>query len=136
MMNPFEFKHAITGQPYRFARRAVGPIGEDTNNQDLLTLAVGAGYTYLANIITPLMLIDAGYKGLPMHTATIYGKYPWDTMYEYTTKASKATRLGTKYGGKVGGKLAGRLIPGVGWAMVAYDVYDVAVNRSLWGFDL
>ena len=134
MMNPFEFKHSITGVPYRLSRHIVGDTID--NDEEALTLIMGGLYTYVANIITPLMMIDAGYKGLPRHTATIFGKYPWDTMYEYTTKASKATSLGTKYGGKVGGKLAGRLIPGVGWAMVAYDVYDVTVNRSLWGFDL
>jgi len=35
----------------------------------------------------------------------------------------------------MGGRVAARLIPGVGWALLAYDVYDIAYNRSLWGFD-
>ena len=45
-------------------------------------------------------------------------------------------KAGVKHGAKIGGRVGARLIPGVGWAMVAYDAYDLAVNRSLWGFDL
>jgi hypothetical protein len=45
-------------------------------------------------------------------------------------------KAGVKTGAKIGGRVGARLIPGVGWAMIAYDVYDVAANRSLWGFDL
>jgi hypothetical protein len=45
-------------------------------------------------------------------------------------------KAGVKTGAKIGGRVGARLIPGVGWGLLAYDVYDVAANRSLWGFDL
>ncbi len=44
-------------------------------------------------------------------------------------------KAGLKGGVKVGARVGGRLIPGVGWALLDYDVYDIAYNRSLWGFD-
>lgn len=44
-------------------------------------------------------------------------------------------KAGIKTGAKLGGRVGARLIPGIGWAMLAYDVYDISVNRSLWGFD-
>ncbi len=44
-------------------------------------------------------------------------------------------KLWMKGGAKLGARVGGRLIPGVGWALLAYDVYDIAYNRSLWGFD-
>ena len=48
----------------------------------------------------------------------------------------KGASGGARIGAKLGGRVGARLIPGVGWALLAYDVYDVAANRSLWGFDL
>ncbi len=58
----------------------------------------------------------------------------------YGTPFSKGTqkawqKAGAKAGVKLGARVGGRLIPGVGWALLAYDVYDIAYNRSLWGFD-
>ncbi|AXH79053.1 MAG: putative membrane protein [Circular genetic element sp.] len=52
-------------------------------------------------------------------------------------KASKGAwkGAGAKAGAKLGARVGGRLIPGVGWALLAYDVYDIAYNQSLWGFD-
>ncbi len=49
---------------------------------------------------------------------------------------SSIKKAGVKSGAKIGAKVGGRLIPGVGWALLAYDVYDIAANRSLWGFSL
>lgn len=31
-------------------------------------------------------------------------------------------------------RLLSRVLPGVGWALLAYDAYDILVNRSFWGF--
>lgn len=33
-------------------------------------------------------------------------------------------------------RLLSRALPGVGWALLAYDAYDILVNRSFWGFKL
>jgi len=129
----YEWKQEVTSAPLR---RMIAERPEKITDEYMLATLAVAVPTLLANTITPVLLIDAGKRGLPMHTGTYFGKMPWDTMYEYTTKASKATRAGTRVGGKLGGRIAGRLIPGIGWAMLAYDVYDVAVNRSLWGFEL
>jgi hypothetical protein len=53
-----------------------------------------------------------------------------------TRTLAKGASRGARVGAKLGGRIGGRLIPGVGWALLAYDVYDVAANRSLWGFKL
>ena len=147
--NPLEFKHGIAGQPFRIARHLVGPQDEveDTeaaNLGALLILGTGAAYTAAANLAAPFALIQSGVSGNRYFTGLSVGYsklgYPMP-LFNYVTPASSATKLGAKLGGKVGaaklgGKLAGRLIPGVGWALLAYDVYDIAANRSLWGFDL
>jgi hypothetical protein len=97
-----------------------------------------------------------------MFSHVTYARFnPWaKPIFHYTQAASKAERiggkvgsgltrlaLGTKHispkylkagmkmGSKVGARVGGRLIPGVGWALLAYDVYDIAFNQSLWGFD-
>jgi len=31
-------------------------------------------------------------------------------------------------------KMVARVLPGVGWALLAYDAYDLLVNQSIWGF--
>jgi hypothetical protein len=46
--------------------------------------------------------------------------------------ATKAIAKGAKYGGRIGTKL----IPGLGWAMLAYDVYDLVANKRLFGVEL
>ncbi len=142
-MNPFEFKHALTGQPYRFARRSVGPLGEDTGNAELLTLAIGASYTIGMNVAAPFSLIQAGVRGNRYFSHVDFVRHsPYPIpLFNYVTPGSAAEKFGAKLGGKLGAKklgarVAGRLIPGLGWGLLAYDVYDIAVNRSLWGFDL
>ena len=57
-------------------------------------------------------------------------------VFRYYHPPSPAFRSGAKVAGKLGGRVAARVIPGIGWGLLAYDVYDVAVNRRLWGFDL
>ena len=143
-MNPFEFKHAIAGQPYRFARRYTGPIGEDSTNWDIASLALGAVQTAGLNLAAPAALIQSGFRGNTYFAGLSVGYsslgYPMP-LFNYITPGSAAEKFGAKLGGKVGAKkigarVAGRLIPGLGWGLLAYDVYDIAVNRSLWGFDL
>jgi len=56
-------------------------------------------------------------------------------VFSKTKTIAKGSSRGARIGAKVGGKVGARLIPGLGWAMLAYDAYDIAVNRSLWGFD-
>ena len=155
MFNPLEFKHGIAGQPYRLARRiAPVPTGSQSETENLGSLlihGIGAAYTAGMNLAAPLSLIQAGVRGDTYFTglAVGYSKigYPMP-LFNYVTPASAAERFGARVGGragakvglkagaKVGARIGGRLIPGVGWALLAYDVYEVAVNRSLWGFDL
>jgi len=49
--------------------------------------------------------------------------------------AMKGTRFAGK-GARFGGKFAVRAVPGLGWAMLAYDAYDLAANRRLFGIQL
>jgi hypothetical protein len=60
----------------------------------------------------------------------------WTGALGKTKTLAKGGASGARVGAKVGGRVGARLIPGLGWAMLAYDVYDISVNRSLWGFDL
>ena len=69
--------------------------------------------------------------------ARVGGRIHAQTMYNMGKGLKSSTRALTKGAGyKIGARIGGRLIPGVGWALLAYDVYDIAYNRSLWGFDL
>ncbi len=64
------------------------------------------------------------------------GKFLSADIWPVTGKTRKAwQKAGVKGGAKLGARVGGRLIPGVGWALLAYDVYDIAFNQSLWGFD-
>ncbi|AXH74621.1 MAG: putative membrane protein [Circoviridae sp.] len=141
-MNPLDIKHRIAGQPYRLARHIVGESIED--DPELLIAGIGAAYTAVANLAAPLSLIQAGARGNRYFTGLTVGYsklgYPMP-LFNYVTPGSVAEKFGAKLGGKVGARkigarVAGRMIPGLGWGLLAYDVYDVAVNRSLWGFDL
>ena len=148
--NPLEFKHRIAGQPFRISLKLIGPLseldeGSETNELfGLVTLATGALYTGALNLAAPFSLIQAGARGNRYFTGLSVGYssigYPMP-LFNYVTPGSAAEKFGAKLGGKVGAKklgarVAGRLIPGLGYGLLAYDVYDIAVNRSLWGFDL
>jgi len=94
--------------------------------------------TLVGNVLLPAKLIEMGLRPRPVLEGITYVKsaigYPmpvWNMFHG----ASPAYKTGARVAGKVGGRVGARLIPGVGWALLAYDVYDVAVNRSLWGFD-
>ncbi len=60
----------------------------------------------------------------------------WTGILGSTKTLAKGAASGARVGGKLGARIGGRLIPGVGWALLAYDAYDIAFNQSLWGFDL
>jgi len=53
-----------------------------------------------------------------------------------TRTLAKGASGGARVGAKLGGRVGSRLIPGIGWGLLAYDVYDITVNQRLWGFDL
>ncbi len=76
--------------------------------------------------------------GSTVGSVLVPGRRPvtWTGAFGKTTTLAKGAASGARVGGKIGARVGGRLIPGVGWALLAYDVYDIAANRSLWGFDL
>lgn len=43
---------------------------------------------------------------------------------------------GWQHGLRIGGKVAGRLVPGLGWALLAYDIWQIFRGKSEPGFDL
>ncbi len=157
MFNPIEFKHDITSRPLREMWERFEP-GDDPVPYALIGMITAA-----VNLAPAATLIQAGVRGERLFSHVSYARFnPWaKPIFHYVTAASKAERfgaavgskatgllLGTKHispkylkagmkmGGKFGARIGGRLIPGVGWALLAYDVYDIAANRSLWGFDL
>ena len=107
--------------------------------------AYAAAPTFIGNILLPVNLISSGLKPQPInlglshyrHHFHIASRAHWmEPVFEVLHKASPAYKAGARVGGKVGGRIGARLLPGVGYGLLAYDVYDIAVNRSLWGFDL
>jgi len=95
---------------------------------------------YLTRMSNPNMMSYA-YKGLDplkfgMHAAIQSRK-------DFQMASSKAFQVGSKIGARygtkaarLGGKFAVKAIPGVGWGMLAYDVYDLVANRRLFGIQL
>jgi len=142
MRNLIKAKQDFTSIPLKLAWQISRDIDRDkqTWKGELAEAGLWAYFglgTISFNIYPAIKLIDLGSKGPRyMDVAFKFTRlgYP---MPAFTWKAlpSRATVLGERYGGRIGGKIAGRAIPFLGWAMVAYDVYDVVVNRSLWGFD-
>jgi hypothetical protein len=128
----------------------MGP-SEDWTDESVLTAIYLGGVTAVANLMPAATLIQSGYRGNRYFSHLSYAKssigFPMPR-FNYITPASGAERIGARVGARVGSRLGlqagakfgarvgGRLIPGVGWALLAYDVYDIAANRSLWGFDL
>ena len=109
----------------------------------------------MAHISTPIILtrmsnphiMSYAYAGLdPEKFGT---KAAVRSRKEFQMASSRAFRMGetiggtmmkgTRYAGraaKVGGRFAVKAIPGLGWSMLAYDVYDLAANRRLFGIQL
>ena len=68
---------------------------------------------------------------------------------EFQMASSRAFRMGESLGGyvmkgtkfagragRIGGRFAFKAVPGLGWSMLAYDAYDLAANRRLFGIQL
>jgi len=118
-----------------------------------ILFVVASTPTFMGNILLPGKLISMGIRPQPIMEGISYVRHspypkPIYHMFHGATPAYKVgerigsklggktgLKVGLKVGGKIGGRVAARLIPGVGWALLAYDVYDIAYNRSLWGFD-
>ena len=108
-------------------------------------MAYAAAPTFAANVMLPVNLIGSGIKPQPVleglshyipHVHLPTRSYWLEPVFSVKHSSSKAFKAGARVGGKLGGRIGARLIPGIGYGLLAYDVYDVAVNRSLWGFDL
>ena len=106
--------------------------------------AYAAAPTIYGNILMPAQLTAMGFRPQPIveglsykiHVAPKAGAYWLEPVFHTLHGASPAYKAGARVGGKVGGRIGARLIPGIGYGLLAYDVYDIAANRSLWGFDL
>ena len=114
--------------------------GEPENLQDILVHSLAAA-PVLSNLVGPLALINAGIRPQKIFQGVHYMPdalkfHQMFPVFRYYHPPSPAFRSGAKVAGKLGGRVAARVIPGIGWGLLAYDVYDVAVNRRLWGFDL
>ncbi len=153
-MNLLEIKHDLLGRPLKEFTRRMGP-SEHWTDESVLTAIYLGGVTAAANLMPAATLIQSGYRGNRYFSHLSYAKssigFPMPR-FNYVTPFSAAERLGARVGGRIGARagtraavlggakfgarVGGRLIPGVGWALLAYDVYDIAANRSLWGFDL
>lgn len=101
-------------------------------------LAYTASPVFMGNILFPAKLIMMGLRPAPVFEGISFVRNsPYvKPMFNYFHGASPAYKAGARVGGKAGGRVGARLIPGVGYGLLAYDAYDIVVNRSLWGFDL
>lgn len=101
-------------------------------------MAYAASPIFMGNILFPAKLIMMGLRPAPVVEGISFVRHsPYvKPMWNVFHGASPAYKAGLRVGGKVGGRVAARLIPGVGYGLLAYDLYDIGVNRSLWGFDL
>jgi len=57
-------------------------------------------------------------------------------MGDVSKKALAKRHLRGKAMAKIGGRIASRAIPGLGWALLAYDAYDLVANQRLFGVQL
>ncbi len=149
MFNPIEFKHDITSRPLLWMLDKARANDAAPSDADAVAFAIVGLYTAAANVYPAAALIHMGQLPPMLFTHTTFKRFnPWlEPVFHYSRELSKAERIGaaaasrlgksvgTKAGAKLGARIGGRLIPGVGWALLAYDVYDIAFNQSLWGFD-
>ncbi len=163
MFNPLEYKHDIAGRPLKYMIKRFEPGDEFFPYALVGMITAAVNLAPAATLIQMGSRGDLLYQGITMgkkpwdltfhYMATasraeriggaVGGRIGGRSMLElarYGTPFSKGTqkawqKAGAKAGVKLGARIGGRLIPGVGWALLAYDVYDIAYNRSLWGFD-
>jgi len=121
----------------------------DEGNAPLAHLGIQMG-NFVAHVAGPLYLTSMGkphimsyaYKGLdPMKVGLRTAmkdrrafQIASSPAYQLGSKAGK--KLGLKTGARVAGRVGARLVPGLGWAMLAYDVYDLVANQRLFGVEL
>jgi len=91
----------------------------------------------IADVGPKVMLISSSTPNI----ASYYYQGPGKVAYRATTSpAYKAGfRAAKRFGpraARVGGRIGTKLIPGVGWALLAYDVYDLVANKRLFGIEL
>jgi hypothetical protein len=159
ILSIFDERNKLLSWPLRF----FAPYGKDLLEEyedsvpgtigTALLFAYASTPTFVGNILLPGKLVTMGIRPQPIVESMHFVKglpyiKPMWTVFHGATPAynvgknigakvggKTGLRAGVRVGGKIGGRVAARLIPGVGWAMLAYDVYDIAYNRSLWGFD-
>jgi len=144
MGNLIDAKHQFTSIPLKIVYQISSGV-EDRENMssmtqvaEILMWTYAGTFTVTINAWPAIKLIDMGMRPLPIfERVTFVRNNPWvKPIFHYYHGSSDAYRFGARYGGRVGGKIASRLIPLAGWALVAYDVYDLIINRSIWGFDI
>ncbi len=163
MLNPLEFKHDIASRPLKWLLKSPSKDWNDWYFAAVVTVGIETAAVNLAPAWMLIQAGYRG-ETVFSHVSYVRFN-PWaQPIFHYITPASRAERIGGRIGGsigkhlaiqtsnldkygkiwrkaglkggaKVGARIGGRLIPGVGWALLAYDVYDIAYNRSLWGFD-
>lgn len=121
----------------------------DMENEPLAHIGIQLG-NFVAHVSGPLFLTGMSkphimahaYKGLdPMKVGF---RTAMADRRAFQIASSPAYQLGSKVGKKVGlksgarvaGRMSARLIPGLGWAMLAYDAYDLVANKRLFGVEL
>ena len=140
--NLMEKRNELLSYPIKkaapYLKEAMESEKPHVNLAGLGLLAYAAAPTFFGNVMLPFQLISSGLRPLPVFEGVSFVRHsPYvKPMFNYFHGASPAYKAGARVGGKVGGRIGARLIPGVGWAMLAYDVYDIAANQSLWGFKL
>ncbi len=87
-------------------------------------------------------ILSYGYAGISAEkhgiTAAIADRKAFQQASSPAYQAGKkfGTRIGLKAGARTTGRIAARAIPGLGWAMLAYDAYDLVANQRLFGVQL
>lgn len=112
------------------------------------------GYLQVTNMLShtavPIMLtrmsnphiLSYGYKGIDAATfgiqAAVRDRKAFQLASSPAYQAGKkfGSRIGLKAGARTTGRIAARAIPGLGWAMLAYDAYDLVANQRLFGVQL
>lgn len=129
--------------------QATEPENQMSKAEQTLHKSVMAGH-FVASVAAPAFMITMSnahvmsyaYRGLPVDRFGTAAHLA--SRREFQMMSSKSYTLGRTIGRKVGlktaahaaGKLAFRTIPVVGWALFAYDAYDLVANRRLFGVQL
>jgi len=95
---------------------------------------------YMTSMSNPHIMSYA-YKGLPAERFGI--AKAMSSRKEFQMMSSKSYQMGSvaarRFGPRaanIAGKFAVRAVPGLGWAMLAYDAYDLVANQRLFGIQL